>query len=256
MSDACLAPQGTKRNQPAIDFCIPPQGLKGGVAAPTFVPTDIAGLVAWYDADDASTITESGGLVSQWDDKSGQGNHVAQGTSTLQPLTVDAQQNGRAIVRTDGIDDYIYVNAFSGGAIGNGHTVLIALKPDARAGVHVFYDGRNSGATRSETYNNSGTYAYFSGVVNATTTNVATGFTQLTTVYHNVNGLLRENGVEIDTGSTGASQMNGLIVGSFQAVTNVWAAQDVGEILIYDSILAGTDLTDAENYLKARWDTP
>lgn len=32
MSDACLAPQGTKRLQPVIDFCIPSQGLKGSAS--------------------------------------------------------------------------------------------------------------------------------------------------------------------------------------------------------------------------------
>jgi len=30
LSDTCLAPQGTKRNQPVVDFCISPQGLKSG----------------------------------------------------------------------------------------------------------------------------------------------------------------------------------------------------------------------------------
>lgn len=44
-----------------------------------------ASLSLWLDADDASTITESGGLVSQWDDKSGDGNHMTQGTGSAQP---------------------------------------------------------------------------------------------------------------------------------------------------------------------------
>jgi len=35
----------------------------------------------WLDAADASTITESGGAVSQWDDKSGNNHHVIQATS-------------------------------------------------------------------------------------------------------------------------------------------------------------------------------
>lgn len=39
----------------------------------------------WLDAADASTITESGGAVSQWDDKSGNNHHVIQATSAAQP---------------------------------------------------------------------------------------------------------------------------------------------------------------------------
>ena len=40
----------------------------------------------WLDAADASTITSSSNLVSQWDDKSGNNNHLAQATASLQPL--------------------------------------------------------------------------------------------------------------------------------------------------------------------------
>jgi len=39
----------------------------------------------WLDAADASTITESGGSVSQWDDKSGNNHHVIQATPVAQP---------------------------------------------------------------------------------------------------------------------------------------------------------------------------
>jgi hypothetical protein len=50
-----------------------------GVGA-AFSPLDLPGLLLWLDASDASTITESAGLVSQWNDKSGNANHV---TATL-----------------------------------------------------------------------------------------------------------------------------------------------------------------------------
>lgn len=40
----------------------------------------------WLDAADATTITQSGGAVSQWNDKSGNARHVTQGTSANQPL--------------------------------------------------------------------------------------------------------------------------------------------------------------------------
>jgi len=47
-------------------------------------PAQIA-TVAWYDADDAATITESGGLVSAWADKSGNARTCSQGAGTNQP---------------------------------------------------------------------------------------------------------------------------------------------------------------------------
>lgn len=40
----------------------------------------------WFDANDSSTITQSGGSVSQWNDKSGNARHATQGTVANQPL--------------------------------------------------------------------------------------------------------------------------------------------------------------------------
>lgn len=50
-----------------------------------FEPTDISGLALWLDARDASTLALSGSSVTQWNDKSGKGNHVVQGTGANQP---------------------------------------------------------------------------------------------------------------------------------------------------------------------------
>ena len=52
-----------------------------GLWTPALISTEL-----WLDALDASTITESGGLVSQWDDNSGNGKHATQADGTLQPL--------------------------------------------------------------------------------------------------------------------------------------------------------------------------
>jgi len=49
-------------------------------------PSEITTL-GWWDADDAGTITESGGFVSQWDDKSGNDDHMVQATAADQPQT-------------------------------------------------------------------------------------------------------------------------------------------------------------------------
>jgi hypothetical protein len=62
-------------------------GMMVGVAnAAPWTPADTT-TDMWFDATDASTITESAGLVSQWGDKSGNLNHLTQGTGSLQPTT-------------------------------------------------------------------------------------------------------------------------------------------------------------------------
>jgi hypothetical protein len=47
-------------------------------------------LEAWFDANDSDTITESGGFVSQWDDKSGNDNHFLQSVGAAQPQKIGA----------------------------------------------------------------------------------------------------------------------------------------------------------------------
>jgi len=47
-------------------------------------PPDISGLVLWYDASDINSFTESGGLITQWADKSNSENHAVQADPALQ----------------------------------------------------------------------------------------------------------------------------------------------------------------------------
>jgi M6 family metalloprotease-like protein len=74
--------------------------LTGGVWSPAFLSP-----LAWYDANDAATLTQSSGVVSQWNDKSGRSNHLAQATSTKRPLTTGGQINGLTAITFDGTDD-------------------------------------------------------------------------------------------------------------------------------------------------------
>ena len=73
-------------------------------AAPSFLPTRIPDLAFWYDA--VGSAYASG----TWHDLSGNGNHAAQPLASRQPsLTTDAM--GRALLRFDGVNDALLVNA-------------------------------------------------------------------------------------------------------------------------------------------------
>lgn len=71
-----------------------------------WLPSQIT-TAAWYDASDKSTITETSGSVSQWNDKSGNSRHAIQGTGSLQPKTGIATISGLNAIDFDGIDDYL-----------------------------------------------------------------------------------------------------------------------------------------------------
>ena len=61
----------------------------------------------WLDAADVSTITESGGAVSQWNDKSGKARHASQGTASYRPTYSAAALNGLNAVSFDGLVNFL-----------------------------------------------------------------------------------------------------------------------------------------------------
>lgn len=63
-----------------------------------------ATLVAWWDASDTGTITESSGAVSQIDDKSGNLEHMTQSPGSAQPTTGTRTQNSLNVLDCDGGD--------------------------------------------------------------------------------------------------------------------------------------------------------
>jgi hypothetical protein len=68
----------------------------------------LLGPTLWLDASDITTITESGGAVSQWNDKSGNGFNVSQGTGAAQPTTGSLTRNGLNVLSFDGGDVLAY----------------------------------------------------------------------------------------------------------------------------------------------------
>ena len=87
-----------------------------------FSPSDIADLALWLDASDETTITESGGSVSQWSDKSGNGNHATQGTGANQPTT-GGTLNGKNALTFVGTDPNFF-SLTSDISRSNGYTVF------------------------------------------------------------------------------------------------------------------------------------
>ena len=59
-----------------------------------FTPTMISSLALWFDASDPGTITQSGGTVSEWRDKSSNAYSVIQGTASNRPTYTTNLLNG------------------------------------------------------------------------------------------------------------------------------------------------------------------
>ena len=96
--------------------------------APLWTPADDgADLQLWLDAADEDTITESAGLVSQWDDKSGNARNATQGTAANQPTTGTQVQNGLNVLDFITNDFFSVDLNFLGGA---SHTAFVVCERD------------------------------------------------------------------------------------------------------------------------------
>lgn len=88
-----------------------------------FNPQSISGLAAWYDANDATTITTATG-VSQWRDKSGNTRTLVQSVGLDQP-TRTATINGKSALVFDGVNHYM---SCMGGSFSNETMFIVARR--------------------------------------------------------------------------------------------------------------------------------
>ena len=72
-----------------------------------FTPTMIPSLALWFDASDPGTITQSGGTVSEWRDKSSNAYSVIQGTASNRPTYATNLLNGLPGVQLS-VTTYLY----------------------------------------------------------------------------------------------------------------------------------------------------
>jgi hypothetical protein len=85
----------------------------GVMAKPSavFTPTSVAGCALWLDSDDASSFTFGvGSKVAQWNDKSGNSQHVLQATAGNQPSR-NATYGAKTAVNFDGSQSHQLRNA-------------------------------------------------------------------------------------------------------------------------------------------------
>jgi len=218
-----------------------------GAAGASFSPLDISGLQLWLDASDETTITESSGAVSQWDDKSGNANHVSQGVAAGQPTTGTATLNGLNVIRQDGGDALLSSNAFLLSSttytflgVWRHTTESFALfgtdADDTFTGLGV------SGVTSTAIDNN------FAGVTyrkNGAGVSVATR-SEVYTEY-------REQACLVGIEFTGGAANRQFIPFSYDGNVAYRPQADIAEVLVYEGALSTADREALEVYLAQKW---
>lgn len=220
-----------------------------------FSPLSLNGLIAWYDASDANTITEAGSGVSVWADKSTQGNDLAQTTDTNRP-TFDS---GGGFILFDGVDNFLTRASFTGGSLTQPNDVFIVFKWVAvPTGVsQTVFDGNLANNLYFASNASGLANRIFAGTtVIDGTENIDTNFSVKSITFDGSSSVIRTNGVNVPltAGDIGTDGFNGLFLGSRGSAVQPANIQ-VKEMVIVDS-MDDDERNQLGNYLAAKSGLP
>lgn len=223
--------------------------LKVGADGSAFSPLSLS-PAGWWDASALTGLSDTQSVTS-WTDRSGNGRHLAQGTAGNQPAYRTAIQNALPVVRFDGSNDHVgatftlappytlfVVSAFRAAFVAN---AFVVSSPTLATGL--FY---RSSSTNMQQY---------SGSVGAVVTTTPEAWHAYTSEFNGASSTLRVDGGAAATGNPGAGVPGGVRVGTDNVGAQA-ATVDVGELLVYASILSAANRAAVEAYLKAKWGTP
>jgi prepilin-type N-terminal cleavage/methylation domain-containing protein len=222
--------------------CIPPED------EPARVPS--SGLKLWLDANDLSTITKDGSnKVSAWNDKSGNGNHVTQTTSSFQPEYVASSNiNDHPAMRFDGSLTYFNLSSFTSPAT---HTKFIVFKSSSSGIQRIWFRSR----VGEVFILNTGTLSIDNGatVNNSNYTHQAITIGSL--VFNSTSSEVYVNGSNVETGNSGTnSSTSNVTIG--QGSGTYYYSGDIAEILVYDRVLSTVERQAVEAYLIDKYAIP
>lgn len=222
-------------------------------AVTSWTPGELS-TYAWWDAADTSTITDTGGVISQWDDKSGNGNHATAIHSTNRPLTGARTIGGlNAVEFQSGINDGLQFTQTD--MIGK-EMWAVFIQDSPATDFTVIGAGGNSQLTiltngKVRSWQNGSGYTpldSLSSAVLATDNAHVVGWIHDTTRKYSINGTLEDNkGTHNGTGTHAGSRIG----------TQQYARADglMGEIVITNGILSLEDRERMEGYLAWKWGT-
>jgi len=205
-----------------------------------FLPSQQSGLKFNHRFD--SGITEAGSGVSQWDDASGNGYHLKQGTDTNRP---SKESDGSILF--NGSDNNMRADAFT---FEQPEELYILVNLKSWTEFRFIFDGEalNSGRIQQVTATPE-LAIYAGGSVIGNVSLTLNTFGILRVVFDGANSLIQLNNGTPVTGNAGTNDMGGFVLGS-QANNAAFGHIQVKETIAYDSARSADQVAQIYNYLS------
>lgn len=210
-------------------------------------------LSLWLDAADAATIVHSSGAVSQWSDKSGNGHHLTQATSTRRPVTASRTINGINALTFDGTDDRLSRTGSFGFGSGDNILFSVSLLDVTGASRWIFHGGALYGIATGE-----GTPRQDASFSHSSALNKSLG--AVSPVTARILGMQRAGTSQFlfdgETDYTGSSAVDmtasAIHVGSYNG-TQAFFDGLIGEVIIAQRAWSGAERNQVAAYLYNKW---
>jgi len=222
-----------------------------GAQAVAFSPSSLTGLQFWVDFSDLSTITSSGGFVSQVQDKSGNNRDLTQPTSSNRPAIGASSKNGLDVLTFDGGDAMESPRWTQPQPV----TMFAVVRNSDNSGANRQMIGNQS--SRNPTFYKSGNvWRLYAGSELPSSVTVDNSWHYLGGVANTGSSALRLDGVQIASGNiSGLSWNNSSIaIGNAPDYGNGFGwIGDISEVFIYSRVLTNSEITQVESYLNSKW---
>jgi hypothetical protein len=227
-----------------------------------------AGLHSWYDASNTSSITESGGDVTQWKDLSGNARHGVISGGGSSPTTGSTTQNGKNVINFNGTNQFLIAPA----SITSNNLTLFSVYRRNSGNTYgrvfsLFPIGSNDYANTSaiEVHSSAASFGgvtppFIGGYRNSAHiagSTISYGTTYLFSATLNGGNWSQNNSGTIVTGTTSTTLLNAnqnnLGAGGPGGGGDAFFTGFFGEQIIFTRVLSDEEITTVRNYLSSKW---
>ena len=212
------------------------------------VPTEISDMKGWWDASDSTTITkDASNIVSQWNDKSGNGYNMV--TNGANP-TLGTQ---------NGLDVIDFAGSKSLKATGEILTqpttyCLVGLIPVDDGNSRVIFRFGVGLYTKYIKTSTAGQLSLESAAGNSAIPNVSNTWQSQTLIVNGSSSEIKLNNVSQVIGNSGADSPSDVWYLQVNANNNNQHGDSkIAELIVYEKVLSATELADVNAYLVNKW---